>query len=569
MGRALPPRIIKAGPLIATAPRTGNLNDNSAFRINNLLLRGFRDSYRYWESFSGLGDLSENVPMVALTGTLAIDATSSTVTGTGTIFTQECHLGQFICAIPSDNSASYLLVIQQVIDDATMIVWGLPAGSATGLVGWRMPVIFAVNNQRGTALRGNALKIDRGSFIGVGDGTLRINGQVLPGESMTLSRQPKIAVYNPTLNTYEVDDLGLQEATAPTLAAVGGGTKGMQGASYSIVVSEARKETVGFGNPSTRADVTIATNDQVACTFAPLVTPGANARIVWVTTFADSLGADLNYLNGPWRRLRLIDDTEVPAAGGTINLEWLDAEVEFNQLVSFNNDAPTDAEFVELLNAIPVWVSCQGQGNVLNPAATSPGPFIVPAKPGNIEAAPLELAFSSSPPETILGALAAEGRIYLPTTNKLQIAQSTPSDVVPILIRPFWSDGFANPYQINYVDGTLYAYTVGGPTRSVGSGDVIDTQRNWAADVYEITRHWNPGQTLCRYDPFNDAMIYFHAADRLNASGFWTTKWLAYGISVDQWLGGGELTADDKDQIVSGVATVADRLEIIVSGRRS
>jgi len=366
-----------------------------------------------------------------------------------------------------------------------------------------------------------------------------------------------------------VFELGFDDAAQPSLAAVGGGIKGMQGANYSIVVTEARKETVSYGNPSLRADVTIATGDQIACTFPALTTPGANARIVWVTTFTDSLGADLNYLNGPWHRLRLIDDTEVAAGGGTINLEWLDAEVENNELVSFNNDAPTDAEFVEMLNAIPVWISCQGQGNLTDPDFTSPGPFIVPAKPNNIEAAPLEFAFSSSPPETILGVTAAQGRLFLPTTNKLQIAQSTPSDVVPILIRPFWSDGFANPYQLDYIDGWLYAFTVGGPTRSIGEGDVVDTQRNWAADIYETTKHWIVGQVLNRYDPFNDAMIYFHAMDRLNDAGFWTTRWRAYGISVNEWIGAGELTADDKDMIVSGVATVGERLELIVSGRRA
>jgi hypothetical protein len=296
---------------------------------------------------------------------------------------------------------------------------------------------------------------------------------------------------------------------------------------------------------------------------------GQNAWIVWVTTFADTLGADLNYLNGPWHRLRLIDDTEVSPAGGTVNLEWLDAEVENNELVSFNNDAPTDAEFVADLNSYPIWISCQGQGNVTNPEATSPGPFIVPSKPNNIEAAPLDLAFSSSPPETILGEVSAQGRIYLMTTNKLQIAQSTPSDVVPILIRPFWHDGFAHPYQLVFVNGILYGYPVAGPTRSVGDGDLLETERNWAADVSEVIATWSAGHVLVGFDPENDAVVFFHAADRLNAAGFWTTKWLMYGIPQQFWIGAGEFSADDRDQIVSGVATVGDALEILVSGRRT
>jgi len=508
--------------------------------------------------------------MVALTGTLALDVTSDLVIGTATAFNTEVHLGQFICAIPTDNSASQLLVVKAVIDNNTLQVWKRPTVTASGWTGWQMPVIFPVNEQRGTALRGNVLKLDRGSFLGVGSGTFRLNGQPLAGTSMTLSRRPKIALYDAVLGTYTVFELGMATPAPGSSAAVGGGTKGMQGGNYSTVITPARKETVGYNNPSDRSDVTIATNDRIARTFPAMDTAnGQNAWILWGTTFADTLGADLNYLNGPWHRIRLIDDTEVSPAGGTVNFEWLDAEIENNELVSFNNDAPTDAEFVELLNAIPVWVSCQGQGNVTSPEATSPGPFIVPAKPNNIEAAPLEFAFSSSPPETILGAVMAQGRIYLPTTNKLQIAQSTPSDLVPILIRPFWHDGFAHPYQLVFVNGILYGYPVAGPSRSASDGDEQQAERNWAADVAEIIATWNAGQVLVGFDPENDAVVFFHAADRLNAAGFWTTKWLMYGIPQQFWIGAGEITADDKDQIVSGVATVSDALELVISGRRT
>lgn len=582
MGQQLPPRVWKSGPYIPTVPRSGNEGDNITWRKYNLWTRGRNGRY-YEECHTGLGNLNENIEMVALTGTLALTADSTQVVGDGTIFQTEVHLGQFICAIPDDGSASWLLVVRSIEDDTHMTVWKAPDTTIDTLTGWQMPILFAVNEQRGTALRGNVLKLDKGSFLGVGSGTFRLNGAELAGTSLTLDRTPRIALYDPTANTYSVRDLGFQEATAPALAAVGGGTKGMQGGSFSIVVTEASTETRGFGNPSLRADVTIATNDQIAATFPPLNTPGANARIVWVTTFADTLGADLNYLNGPWHRLRLLDSTEVPVGGGVFNLEWLDAEVENNELVSFNNDAPTDAEFVELLNKIPVWISCQGQGNVTHPTATSPGPFIVPAKPTNIEAAPLDLAFSSSPPETILGAVSAQGRIYLPTINKLQIAQSTPSDVVPILIRPFWYDGFANPYQLTFVNGILYGYPVAGPSRSAGDGDPQEAERNWAADIAERIASWNPGQVLVGFDPENDAVILFHSAHRLNSAGFWTTQWLAYGIPQQFWVNEGEIGQEvyfaegggidpidnwnTRDNIVCGVATVSDRLELLISGR--
>lgn len=517
--------------------------------------------------------------MVALTGTITLNSTNIII-GVGTLFNEECHLGQRILLIPEDNSASYLITPKRIIADDQMEVWQTHQVNLSGLIGWRMPRLFPINNERGISLTGNVQKLDRGSLLGVGSGTLFINGQTLSGESMALDRQPQIALYDPATATYDVFPLGLQEAITPTLAAIGGGVKGMQGGNYSLVVTEARKQTVGYGNPSLRADVTISTNDQIACTLPALLTPGANARIVWVTTFADSLSGDLNYLNGPWRRLRLIDDTEVPVGGGIINLEWLDAEVEFNELVTFNNDAPTDAEFVEIQNSYPIWISCQGQGWNLHPEATSPGPFIVPAKPNNIEAAPLEFAFSSSPPETILGAYQAQGRIYLETINKLQIAQSTPDPNVPILIRPFWNMGFALPEQVTFFGGKLYGTPVNGPTRSSGDGDETSIENDWAAPVYEIIQNWNVGQIMIAADPFNDAIVLFHIADRLNSAGFWTTRWLMFGIPQGFWIGAGELGEEvydregnplgnwtTQDNIVCGVATIADRLELLIGGR--
>jgi len=519
----------------------------------------------YWRTYAGETSLDEDLPLVAITGTLALTEDSTTVIGTGTLFNSELHLGQFIKAIDF-GTASWLLVVRRIVSDTEMVVWKAPDTTISGITGWQMPVMFAVNDLRGTALRGNVLKLDRGSYLGVGKGIFRVSGQALPGTSFTLSRTPSLALFDPLTGDYDPFPLGFSDATAPGLAAVGGGTKGMQGGIYSAVVTEARKETGGYGNPSIKAKVTIGTNDKITFTFPPLNTSGANARIVWVTTFQATLTADLNYEEGPWFRYILLDDTQVPVAGGTFDLEWLDAEVENNELVSFNNDAPTDAEFVELLNAIPVWISCQGQGYDTHPEATSPGPFICPAKPNNIEAAPLDIAFSSSPPETILGSVSAQGRIYLLTINHLQIAQATPSDAVPILIRPFWKDGFANPYQLVFVNGNLYGYPVAGPSRSVGDGDEIEAERDWAADVYEIIQTWNPGQVLVGYDPENDMVVFIHAADELNDAGYWTSRMLGFGISQNFWVFDRVITSDTQDMIVSGVATIGDRLELLIGG---
>lgn len=564
MGQPLQPRVIKSGAYVPTLPRTGD-DLNVIFRKRNMITRG-RGTRLYEQAFSGLGNLGEPLDIVALTGTIEFTADDPTITGTGTAFFSECRLGQFLTAI--SGSESWLLVVRRIVTDGSMIVWKAPADSASGVTVYRNSVLWAINDQRGSSTGGDAEKLDKGSLISTGQGTLRIDGDPLQGSSLTMTRAPQISLYDSSTGNYSNFPLGMDTSAPPTLAAVGGGTKGMQAGNYSMVITPARKETGGYNNPSERADVTIATNDLIRCTFPAMdTTNGQNAWIVWVTTYTDTLGADLNYLNGPWHRLRIVTDDEVSPAGGAVDFEWLDAEVEFNEFVSFNNDPPVDAEFVTSMNSQLIYVSCQGQGNAANPEATSPGPFIVPSKPNNIEAAPLELAFSSSPPETILGVVSAQGRLYLLTFNHLQIAQSTPSDVVPIIIRPFWKDGFANPYQLVFVNGTLYGFPVAGPSRSVGEGDVIEAERDWAEDVAEIVLTWNPGQVLVGYDPYNDAVIYFHAGDRLNDAGFWTTRWLMFGISQGFWIGDGEFSSDTEDQIVSGVATVGDRLDLIVGGR--
>jgi hypothetical protein len=368
---------------------------------------------------------------------------------------------------------------------------------------------------------------------------------------------------------YQSFPLGMTTPVAPTLAAQGGGSPGMQGGDYSIVITPARKETGGYNNPSPRADVTLATGDAVKISFPAMDTAnGQNAWIWWGTTFQASLGADKNYLEGPWFKGGLLDDTQVDPAGGDFIVEWLDAQIERSGLVTFDNDEPTDAEFVANFNNVPVYISCQGIPNEAG-TTTSPGPFIVPAKPDNIEAAPLTLAFSSSPPEMIYGVTAGVGRLYLLTSNHLQIAQGTPQLNVPVLIQPFWKTGFKNPYQVVFVNGRLYGYPVSGPTRSASEGVEGSEEKAFAADVQEIFQNWTPCHVLVAHDPSNEAICFFHAANSLNDDGFWTTRVLMFGLRQDAWIGDITLSSSAQDMIVSGVATVGNNLDFLAGGRQS
>jgi hypothetical protein len=561
-------RIIRSPEYNPSLPRSGSTGEY-VFRLQNMIKRGQGDS-SYWEAGGLPQNLSETIANSALTGTIALTAGSQTVTGTGTAFTTELHLGQFFLVVDAAGNRSFLCVVERVDSNISLVISKAPTASVSGKTGYRLPVIFAVDTQRGTALRGNVVRNDKGTLFSVGDGTFRLNGAALSA-TLALTRKPKVSIYNSGAGTYTHYSLGMPVPTGQTVAAVTGGTKGMEPAAYSILITAERAEYPGHGNPNMaeRLDVTIAAGERPEITFGSMdAASGQSAWGVWATRFVDSLGQDKNYLNGPWFRVNAGSgaDGQVLAGdltAGKLALEWLDAEIETNRLITFDNDAPPDAEFVALFNGIPVWISCSGAGD------TSPGPFISPAKPSNIEAAPAGLAYPTSPPETILGCVSALGRLYLLTSNHLQIAQGTPSDAVPVIIRPFWKAGFKNPYQLIFCGDMLYGNTVAGPSRSVGDGDEQAAATTWADRIGEFSKDWVTGHVVLEHDPYNDAVCYFHAAYSLNASGYWTTRVWMFGLTQQEWIGDTLLSSATGDMIVSGVAKVGDYLEFLCGGRQS
>jgi hypothetical protein len=570
MGEQLQPRTVHGGAFIPTTPRSGNQGD-TIFRVESMALRG-RDDHQYWEVIASERDLDEDSPLVALTGTIDLVANDPTILGTGTLFLSELHIGQFVVVV--DAAPTQVLVVKRIVSDTEYEAWRAPSASLSAQTGYRMSILDTVNQDHYTMLWGSLVRLDKGSLLSAGNGVVRINGSAVPGMSLSATPEPQISIYDSATGNFSNYTMGMNEPTAPTLAAVGGGTKGMQGGNYSLVITPNRTATQGYNNPSLRADVTIATGDMIAITFPAMdLVNGQDSWGVWVTTFADTLGADLNYLNGPWHFYVIVDSTQVSSAGGTFNIEYYDAEVEANEIVSFNNDPPPQASGIELLNFTPVWWGGRGPSYTRGATTTvdpAPGPFIMPAKPNNIEAAPADIQFASSPPETLIGAVSAQGRIYLLTPNHLEIAQATPDQRVPIIIRPFWKDGFSNPYQLVFVNGNLYGFTLAGPTRSVGDGDEIEAEKAWAGDVSEITDPWamlTAGHVLVGYSPSKDAICFFHAADELNTDGFWTTKMLMYGLPQQQWIGARTISRSAADSIVSGVTTVGEKMLLTMGGR--
>lgn len=535
--------------------------------MSNMIKRG-RGSVSYWENASLAENIFEplNPDNTALTGSLAWISGSRTINGTGTQFQSELKAGQWVLGLDTVNHKSFLFAVTRVVSATQITVARAPTTTVSGMTGYRTPVLFALDNQRGAALRGNVIRYDKGTLFGVGAGVFFLDGLDQVTQFM-LSNRPSVGVLSS--GVYAGFELGLPEAGSPTVTAVSGGSKGMQAAKYSLVVTRERVETVGYGNPSLPAEFELTSNGQrVSIDFGNMdAASGQNGWGVWSTRFADFQDAlGRNYLEGPWFRVRVGSGpngmiTAADLSGTTFIGEWLDAELEGENTVDFDNDPPPDAEFVAVFNNVPVWISCDGVN------ATNPGIRIYPAKPSNPEAAPVGLSYPTSPPEEILGVHSALGRLYLLTSNHLQVALGTGRDNLPLIIQPFWKAGFRNAYQLDSVHGWLYGCTTAGPGRSIGEGDQQETDRSWAWPITEYTKDWVMDHVMNRYDPVLDAMCYFESAHNLNAQGYWTTRVWCFGLEEQEWVADILLSSPYHDCIVSGVATVGAHLEFLMGGR--
>lgn len=569
-----------------TSPRSGN-EGPLVFRMSNMILRGTSER-PYSEVYSGSLDLNETIPTSNITGTVACTINVTQVVGTGTVFKTELHLGQRLEVFGGAPNITIPLVVDFITDDTHFTACRAPYASTTGATCTRLPRLQELNKKRASFIWGSAVEYDLGNIIAVGDGTLRLNGAVLGGTSLTLSRKAKIAIFDSTTGNYSVAQLGIAAPAALTAAEAGGGTKNMQPGDYSIRACQARIATRGYSNPSPKAEVTLTVaGNLIKGTFPARSSADIDAWLIFVTLAAAHQDTDglLQGINGPWWRYQpnagLIyvkigaGAGEIAAAGGTYNIDYNDAEVAGNDLLSFNNDAPPDAEFLTKVGGTTVYISTDGPGN------TSPGPFIAPAKSFNIEAAPAGLRVSPSPPDTIIGFKVAPQRLasgdvapalYLLCVNTLQIATVTGTDdfrLPPLAVAQFWSSGFKNPDCLLFVDSYLIGMTNHGLARSLAFGDASSEEFGFASAMVELFQTVNPGHCLLALDPINNAACLFESGHSRNAQGFWTTRVWMYGMRENKWIGDILLSDDSHDMIVCGAATVNGQLEFLAGGRTS
>lgn len=375
-----------------------------------------------------------------------------------------------------------------------------------------------------------------------------------PGSEYILTKQPSYLILDPDTNSYHREGFGVSlpsdSPTDPliTLTDVAGGTKNMFVASYGVrVVAVSDQETGGTGGysqPSANYVVAIGTvNHKIHIVFnkGMSIETGQNAYDIYVTKYEDATAAALNKTLGPWYKYERVTAaqlaTENSVTDGTVtglfhNIEFADGELDaLDTILSFDNFAPYDAEFVDLFVAeagiVPIFFSCLGKATTDHKEGTSPGANIVIAKPDNPEAILRQAAVTTFDSDTILGIVNARGRWWLECENSLQTAILTGVVKAPVTVRSFWDAGFRNPFNMIFLKDYAFMFATKGFARSIGVGDTSDVDFEFSVPVDDFTTDWICSHELTAYDPKNKAICFFFSG-RERQNGAYVTMVLPY-----------------------------------------
>jgi hypothetical protein len=571
----MPQYALTSVPYVPSSPLTGEESIHIS-RGANMILRGYAPNL-FYEAYAGSENLGEYLPADLITGTLAFSPASLTVTGDSTLFLEEVFVGQFLLA------NTEVLVVAKINSNTEFITSRFPLTTETVATATRLRNLFALNTQRGSLLHGNAVHFDKGTLMAVGSGELYVNGAVLPGTSLTGLRQPRLALYDGTSGTYSVVPVGF--AVTPNVVYgnvsinASGGVKSMAHAKYGLRVGYYSDVTGGYSNPcdtllaggTTGFDITVDnstftidfTTDQARVDLPT----NATGYVIYGSAFSGSATtAAVNAIEGGWFEVKRVKFADLIAHACTF--EYVDTDL--GNLVSFDNDAPPDAEWVANLTGYAALVSTNGKGlNMLGrEKETSPGPYVAPMKADNVDGYPNIFKTPTEKGETIIGMVSAAGRIFVLTPNSLQAVTPTGLPSAPFTTRPFWMRGFKGPYNLCFVDDVLYGFTTAGMFRSIATGDQGAESHTFAADVETVTAEWNGAYVFVERDLKNEQVCFFHSASRQNDDGYWESDVLPYSLRQQQWMPPIILSDPDRDMIVSGVASVAGHLEFVAGGRR-
>lgn len=656
-----PTRKLRAAPFIPTSSHMGAEGD-FILRGENMWIQTNRAGSSFATQYKGSADQGERIPSFPITGTLSWTKTSKTITGSGTSFLTELHLGTFLLVVDDGDSfqTRELWVVEAIESDTSMTVTAVPTISNDGTgYGVIMPVMWTQGTKRATALRGNTMQFPKGHILGVGDGTLRLDGQKLStikgsGDDLELDRAPRLAFYNPSSDDYSQNNVGislpdagsgndlititavseanvtgatnatpivvtasghgLSNGEVVTIEGVGGNTAAngtflaanvsgatfeltdltganvagngaytsggvvnpasqMQAGKYNIRVTASNTETLGHSNPSdVIAPVTLTAGQSIKIVFNAAMSSNQNAWDVYGTEFLDQqVATTLPEFNGPWYKVTQITSTDLGGTGASTSkvIKYSDAEINASiNLLSFDNFAPTDAEFVDIINGIPIYMSCLGQGRTAKLNGSSPGPVAIPSKPSNPEAVFLNKAITTANADYILGSFNTKGRLFALCQNSLQTVILTSLDFEPITFRSLWDAGFRNPYNAVFVKEYLYAFSTQKIIRSVAGGDDSQIEFDFASDVRDYVLDFDVGRVLAGYDPKNRAVCFFISAYEKRTDHYVTIV-PSFRLDTQVWNPPMVIKVLNRDMIVSGVATVGDKLFFLSGGARN
>lgn len=230
------------------------------------------------------------------------------------------------------------------------------------------------------------------------------------------------------------------------------------------------------------------------------------------------------------------------SAGKTVTmkqvvLEWRNGEL--TDLIEFDNDEPPILDGLMLFNNVPFgWK----------------GSTLYPSKIGNPESFPRIFARSTQTGADIVTALAGDARMFLLTTNGLEVVTFTQNPVDPFLIRQVWSFGFSSPTQAVVAEGTLFAAvgTISGVkivrTRVDDSPDL-----EFSAPIESDMANWRADRVVMGLDPANGAVLAMHY------DGTSTTTVIPYMLQQGVW----GLPIQVAGQVTSA-ATVNNACEIVI-----
>ncbi len=564
---------LTAAPYRPSSPLTGN-EGLAIYRGRNVKFFGLAPNL-YLRSYAGSENLNEPIPAVPVTGTLAFSPLSNLITGTGTNFQGELHFGDTI------KAGTEVFKVIQIISATEFRSGRLPRSTETVATATIAPVLFPIDVSRGSLIHGNAIIFDKGTIVAVGNGTLRVNGSVLPGESLSATRRAQVALYDSATKTYDVYDVGFEDSpdiANTDITVVGsGGTKNMSAGYYSFKVVYFSTVTDGWGNPTPTMlaggiagyHITAA-NSTFDFDFSGDTPPDkADGYIIYGSLFNNSSDQSaLNAIQGGWFQIGdPVPFTSLTAGHYVFDYTDFDASVT----VSFDNDPPSDAEYVTSLDRYVMVLSTNGRGVDLTgrESETSPGPFISPMKAENFDAYPSAYKVPTEKGETIVGFISAAGRFFVLTPNTLQAVTPTGLPTAPFTCRPFWRKGFQSPYNATFVDDTIYAFTTSGMYRSIAQGDEGNESNTFAANVTSETRDWSGAYVFTEYDDKNKEICFIYSAAQQNDNGYWESIILPYSLEQQDFVPPVVLSDPARDMIVSGVANVNGHLEFIAGGRRA